>query len=94
MKLGTIVSRAASAYPDAYVLQFFDLNRDCAVANRAGGDGLAEFIAWELYETFDPEVSDDEQLQTAIENMRSAQQALYSVATALENLARERSEAA
>lgn len=90
MKLGTIVSRAASAYPDAWVLQYFDLDRDCAVANKTGGDGLAEFLAWELYETYDPELTDEEQLRTAIEKMRTAEQDLHAVVTALENLAAER----
>ena len=45
MTLGEIVSRAASAYPEAYVLNYFSLDRDCAVASPAGGDGLADFIA-------------------------------------------------
>lgn len=90
MKLSEIVSRAASAYPDAFVLQYFDLDRGCAVTNKLGGDGLAEFLAWELYETYDPEVSDEEQLKTAIDKMRTAETDLHAVVTALENMARER----
>ena len=89
MKLGTIISRAASAYPEAYVLNYFDLQRDCAVTSKTGGDGLAEFVAWELYETYDPDSDDEQQIRMAIDKMRTAEQDLHAVVTALENLERE-----
>ena len=90
MTLNEIVTRAASVYPDTFVLNYYDTDRQCAVESHTGGDTLAAFISWELYETFDPEANDEEQLKTAIEKMRSAEQDLRAVVTALENMARER----
>ena len=90
MTLNEIIARAASVYPDCWVLQYWDTERQCAVANRTGGDTLAEFIAWELYETFDPETGDEEQIDTAIRKMQEAVRGLQSVVSALENLKTER----
>ena len=89
MTLNDIMNRAASAYPDQWVLQYYDSNRQCAVDNQ-GGDGLARFIAWELYETYDPDTDDELQIETAIRKMRTAATDLNSVITDLENLQRER----
>lgn len=94
MTLNEIITRAASVYPDCWILQYWDAERQYAVANRYGGDTLAEFVAWELYETYDPDVSDDEQLDMAIRKMREAAQDLESIVTALENLKTERSQKA
>jgi hypothetical protein len=90
--LNEIIIRAASVYPDCWVLQYWDTERQCAVFNRDGGDTLAQFIAWELYETFDPETGDEEQLDMAIRKMREAANDLLAVVTALENLKSERNE--
>ncbi len=90
MTLNEIVARAASAYPDCWVLQYWDTDKQCAIANKPGGDTLAEFVAWELYETFDPDVDDGEQLDMAIRKMEGAANDLQAVVTALENLKRER----
>ena len=86
MDLATIVDRAARAYPEAWVLHYFNLERDAAVTSQAGGDGLAEFIAWELYETFDPETDDDAQIRVAVETLRSAEHRIHAVVVALENM--------
>ena len=90
MTLNEIVSGAASVYPDGWVTQYWDANRQCAVHNRNGGDSLAEFVAWELYETLDPDAGDDEQLDTAIRKMRQAAGELEAVADALAGLKQER----
>lgn len=90
MKLSQIMQRAAQAYPDEYILQFWDEQRQCAVPCEGAGDSLAEFIAWELYETFDPEVGDEEQVDQAIEVMQSAANELLGVVRALEGLKSER----
>ena len=90
MTLNEIITRAASVYPDCWVLQYWDAEKQCAVPNKYGGDTLAEFVAWELYETFDPDVSDEEQLDMAIRKMREAAQDLQAIVTALENLKTER----
>lgn len=90
MTLSEIINRAASAYPDEYILQFFDEQRGCAVSCEGAGDSLASFIAWELYETFDPEVDDEEQIKTAVEVMQNAANELQGVVRALQGLAAEK----
>ena len=90
MTLNEIVTRAASVYPDCWVLQYWDMDKQCAVSNKDGGDSLAEFIAMELYETFDPEGSDQQQIAMAVRKMRDAAGELQAVVTALENLKQER----
>lgn len=87
MRLNELIRAAAAAYPDEYVLQYWDVNKQCAVQSNAAGDTLAEFVAWELYETFDPEAGDDEQITTALKVMRNAVSDLQRVTQALERLA-------
>ena len=90
MTLNELITRAASVYPDCWIVQYWDMDRQCAVFNNEGGDTLAQFIAWELYETFDPEAGDEDQLDTAIRKMREAANDLNAIVTALENLKQER----
>ena len=90
MTLNEIVTRAASAYPDSCILQYWNMEEQCAVSNEDGGDSLAEFVAIELCETFDPECGDQQQIDTAIRKMRNAAGERQSVVTALENLKQER----
>ena len=90
MTLNAIVTRAASVYPDCWVLQYWDMKKQCTVDNREGGDTLAQFIARELHETFDPDAPDKEQLDMAIRKMREAAKDLQAVAASLDNLKRER----
>ena len=90
MTLNEIITRAASAYPECYVLEFWDRDKQCAVENRSAGDGLAEFIAWELQDTFDAEASDEEQISTAIRKIREAAKDVNAVAMALEHLKQEK----
>ena len=92
MTLNEIITCAASGYPDRCVLQYWDAERQCAVVNADGGDTLAQFIAGELFETFDSEADDSEQLDTAIRKMREAANELQAVVTALELMKCERSE--
>ena len=90
MTLNQLVCRAASVYPDTYVLNYWTLDKEEPRANPNAGDTLAEFVALELYESFDPEAGDDEQLATAVKVMQSAADDLQAVAHALANLGRER----
>ena len=90
MTLNQLVCRAASAYPDAFVLEYFDLLKSKPKPNPDCGDTLAEFIALELHDSFDPEAGDDEQLATAVKVMQSAADDLQPVAHALANIGRER----
>ena len=90
MTLNQLVCRAASVYPDSYVLQYWDMARQAPKPNPLGGDTLAQFIAFELAETFDPEASDGEQIATAVKVMQTASVNLQAVAQALSDLAVER----
>ncbi len=90
MKLSQIMQRAASAYPDEYILHFWDEARQCAVPCEGAGDSLAEFICWELYETYDPEAGDEEQIKDAVEVIENAANELQGVVRALQTLSAER----
>jgi hypothetical protein len=90
MTLNQLVCRAASAYPEAFVMEYWSQASEKPMAYPEGGDTLAEFIARELYESFDPEAGDDEQLATAVKVMQSAADDLQAVAHALANIGRER----
>ncbi len=90
MTLNEIITRAASVYPDCWVLQYWNLKKQCAVNNRFGGDTLAQFIAHEINDTFDPDAGDEDQLETAIRKIQEAANDLQAVVTALESLKIER----
>jgi len=93
MDLNRIVARAASAYPECWVLQYWSMKNACAVHNRDGGDSLAEFIAHEIEETYDPGATEVEQINTAARKIREAANDLHVVATAIDNLQTERTTA-
>ena len=83
MRLKQLISQAASVYPDAFILEYFDLEAECPKINSNGGDTLAQFIAQELSKTFDPEASDKEQVETAVRVMQSAANDITAVMEAL-----------
>jgi len=90
MTLNQLIRRAATVYPDAHILAYWNERHECAIDNPAGGDGLAGFIAWELYETFDPDADDETQITTAVGAMQRAADCLTDVAQALSKLSVER----
>ena len=90
MTLNQIMHRAASAYPDAHILHYWNDWHERAVDNPSGDDTLAEFIAQELYETFDATESDEHQINTAVGAMRHAIDSMTDVMEALSGLSSER----
>ena len=90
MTLNQIMHRAASAYPDAYILHYWNEWHERAVDNPSGDDTLAQFIAQELYETFDATESDVRQVNTAVGTMRHAIDSITDVMEALSGLSSER----
>ena len=90
MTLNQLVCRAASIYPDAQVLEYWDMDAQAPRLNPQGGDTLARFIAVELAETFDAKASDGDQIATACRAMQTAADELAAVAHALSDLAVER----
>ena len=90
MTLNQLVCRAASVYPEAYVLTYWDALKEEPKSNPDADDTLAEFIALELYQSYEPDAGDDEQLATAVKVMQSAADDLQAIAHALANIGRER----
>jgi hypothetical protein len=93
MTLNQLVCRAASVYPDGYVLQYWDMDKQEPRLNPLGGDTLAQFIAFELADTFEPDDDDGTQIATAVKAMQTAADDLAMVAHALSDLAVERAAA-
>lgn len=89
MTLNQLVCKAASVYPDGYVLEYWDAARQKPRRNRHGGDTLAEFVAFELSETYDPDSFDGEQIASAVKAMQRASDELAAVAHALSDMAVE-----
>jgi len=90
MTLNQLICCAAAVYPDAFVLEYWNMQKQHPRRNRLGGDTLAEFIAVELADTYDEEADDAEQIASAVRAMQSAADDLSAVAHALSNLAVER----
>jgi len=89
MTLNQLVCRAASAYPAAYPLRYWDSERQQPKDNPTGGDSLARFVTRELADTFDPEADDDMQIASAVRAMQSAADDLSTVAHAISGFSRE-----
>ena len=53
MTLNQLICRAASVYPDAYPLVYWDQEVQEPKADPFGGDTLAQFVVQELADTFD-----------------------------------------
>ena len=89
MTLNRLIAAAASAYPEAYVLNYWNAEASEPKDNPVGGDTLAQFVALELADTYDEAATDTEKIDTAARKMREAAEDLHSVATALAGLQQE-----
>lgn len=76
-----LISKIDSAYPDGQVGMYAD-NLDGKF-----GDPLAGFIAREIYETFDPEADDQEQLDEALRVIDTSTDEIAAVRDRLAELA-------
>ena len=81
MKLTDLIHKAASGYPDARLLAYWDGRR--AVSNPAGGDTLAEFIVRELCDTFDEQADTSKQVAEAVRVLNRAKSDLEGVVATL-----------
>jgi len=86
MKLNQLICKAASVYPDGFVLEYWDMGKECPRENPEGGDTLAQFIARELADTYDSKADDRMQVETAVRAMESAAENIKDVAIALEDV--------
>ena len=86
MTLNQLIATAAGAYPEAYLLQYWDTEASEPKDNPVGGDTLAQFVAHELADTYDEAASDAEKIETAARKIREAARDLRTVANALAGL--------
>ncbi len=86
MTINKLIAAAASVYPEAYVLNYWDAESREPKENSDGGDTLAFFIARELADTYDGAATDMKKIETAARKMREAANDLQAVADALTGL--------
>lgn len=83
MKIEELIAIADKAYPDGLIMACFKNPK------KSLGDGLAKFIALELSDTFDPDASDEEQLEEAYLAMNKALFEVNSVLSAFQDAIRK-----
>ena len=90
MKIEQLMEFIHEAYPDETTRECWDDRRQSPRHPTRGGpgavragDSLAEFVVREIYETFDKDASDDEQISRALNAMDAALGDLGAVAAAL-----------
>ena len=72
MTIDQLIQMADCYYTDDEMLLLHWNARRHAPLHQCKGDGLAHFLVHELNDTFDPEASDVEQLNTAIWHVQNA----------------------
>ncbi len=90
MTLNQLICSAASVYPEAFILEYWDKEASEPRENRMGGDTLAQFIAQEIHDTYDVNASDAQQIAGAVKAMQTAADDLQKVADALAGLTKEK----
>ena len=68
MDIKELLDKANEGYPDGFLAEYYD---DEGNFREGRGDTLAEFIVVELIETFDPDATEEEQLDEAVRVMSS-----------------------
>ena len=81
MKINDLMRLVAANYDDGFTDTYWDYGMEVPV--EASGDTLAQFIVREIYETFDPEASDYDQLEEAYRVICSAKRQLRDLCDAL-----------
>ena len=82
MTLSELLEVAHRAYPEEHIRLCWDAKKQKV---RTGtGDTLAEFVVGEIADTFDPDASEENQLDAALSAMRWACTELTAVIEALE----------
>ena len=87
MKIDEIIAITNQSYPDGMIAQYWDEKKHRPLGVQAArnvGDGLARFIVQELFETFDAEASDGDQITEAIRVMDSARREIDQIIGAFE----------
>jgi hypothetical protein len=82
MRLVELLERTSQGYPDQYLREYYD--RQTGERKSGSGDTLAEFVVIELSETFDPDASDQEQIDEAVRVLQGSIKELQDTIAALE----------
>ncbi len=77
MNLKELMAKANEGYSDGFLATYYDENTGIPIPG--SGDGLAEFIVNELFESFDPDAPDLNQVEVAINAMENAISDIQSV---------------
>ena len=72
MTLNELISKAAAAYPDGLLLEYWDSDKERPRQNPDAGDTLASFIVNEIFETYDTDDQDEQQIETAVHALERA----------------------
>ena len=84
MKLNDLIVIASAAYPDGLIaVEYWDFKRARPRRNPKDGDTLALFVANEIADTYDPDASNEQQIETALDALAAARGDLEAVRTAL-----------
>ncbi|GEM_PF-955752 len=84
MTLNELINIASAAYSDGLIaVEYWDFKRERPRRNSKGGDTLALFIANEIADTYDPDTSDAQQIETVLKALSTARSDLDAVSTAL-----------
>ena len=84
MRLNELINIASAAYSDGLIaVEYWDFKKECPRRNPKGGDTLALFVALEIKDTYDPDASDKQQLETALRAIARARGDLDAVSAAL-----------
>ena len=78
-----LIKIASAAYPDELIAtEYWNFRRECPRRNPKGGDTLALFIANEIADTYDPDASDEAQINTVLNALAAARGELDTVSEA------------
>jgi hypothetical protein len=81
LKTKELLDIANKGYPDGFLATYYDKNGKFCEST---GDSLARFIVVELIETFDPKLTDEEQLDSAVRTLERAKQDIQDVINSLQ----------
>jgi len=85
MTLNELISKAAAAYPDSLLLEYWDSRKEQPRQNPDAGDSLAWFILNELFETYDADAPDEQQIKAAVHALERAASEINNVIGGLQN---------
>lgn len=84
MQVNELIRIASAAYPDGLIAEeYWDFERGHPRKNPDGGDTLAQFIANEISDTYDPDATDRAQIRTVRKALSMARGDLAAVMAAL-----------